>query len=72
MPLSSDNRIMALQLLAECGRISRQGLLDIMPYSTRNTSVVLKKLVDDKSVAAHSQKRGESSYTLLSKGRDEL
>jgi|GEM_PF-4861798 len=40
MPLSSDNRIMALQLLAECGRVSRQGLLDIMPYSYRNKCLV--------------------------------
>lgn len=72
MPLSSDNRIMALQLLAECGRVSRQGLLDIMPYSYRNSSVVLKKLNDDHVVSLSGKPRDKTSYTLLAKGRDEL
>jgi len=72
MPLSSDNRIMALQLLAECGRVSRQGLLDIMPYSYRNKCLVIKKLVDDKLIGAAGNSRADESYSLLKIGRDEL
>jgi hypothetical protein len=59
-----------LRLLAECGRVSRR-TFDLLPYSYRNTSVYIKKLVDDRNISLSGQK-GAWSYTLLDGGRQTL
>jgi len=56
-----------LQLLAECGRVSRR-TFDLLPYSYRNTCVYIKKLVDNGSVSL-SGVGNSKSYTLLENGR---
>ena len=59
-----------LQLLAECGRVSRR-TFDILPYSYRNTCLYIKKLVDNKS-AGQSGAGISKSYILLDGGRKAL
>jgi len=59
-----------LRLLAECGRVSRR-TFDMLPFSYRNTSVYLKKLVDGRDISL-SGKGVTKSYILLTGGRKML
>jgi hypothetical protein len=67
---NSDIAITVLRLLAECGRVSRR-TFDILPFSYRNTSVYIKKLVDSKSVGL-SGVGNSKSYVILENGRKTL
>jgi len=59
-----------LRLLAECGRVSRR-TFDMLPYSYRNTSVYIKKLVDSGHIFK-SGKGDDKTYLLLGGGREIL